>query len=922
MAMKSVREIQRRRGAEFVENSTYMNGSKSLNEELQKHPEDRAKTMVKFENSILLREAGSLMPLHETAGDEYNQESLAHVVTFNRILQELTGHSLSAEFLARIAKETPEDAKEETEMINTIVENRLGVSVFSSSHTFYPNFPEEVMKKDDAELYFNAAIYYAFGTYGLQLNGVYSAMKEAGIIEEETKRNPLLEVYKTKPKYIELKDIGQEGFLEYMKNTLHGNLMNNARRNDFLEYAHALCKENAVPEVDFFKIVEGPYSSKENEALTAAWLHDHGYDDVVFKNNLCKDAKDILRVISDISLKNGAANGVQAGFYGKDKPIVRPENIRSTKSFDVRLNKQDKIFIKRLMEKDKHLMLNIAQDKDLWKKVMRNIDARKGPEKVVKAFDDLAKDNFGKVMTPNAEIDAVLKEIEKADKLPEIDENISAYRARDYKSDAIKKLVEIARKAPGAYMRRAVEITKKTLDKTAGTDADANTRATNDDIGNLEWATEVAASYATPMVAQTVYNIVSKNDNSGNRITRTKDGVLLVERETEKLTDAQRKVLLDGIRRGAPFRNFSGVKFYIDKKLYDIKAPQRQDVEASNGSPYSRGSVINVDEKKNLIMFGVHWGPYQGEQGRTDIDLHIIAVKDMDALARGKDGDTEDVGFSNLKTSFAVHSGDYTESDPNDDGTGAEEFVVVDKKKLKEAGFRYVVPHINSFNGPFRDNPTVKMVMMQREGSLSSFKVRGQVKNGTQHPVFNGEIYEPSLAQLSIGITATGKDVYPLAYDLEENKMVWLDIEAKGLAISNGTKEWSTQQLDARGRFFNYGPGSDRLQTIGLGYLNAKNSPAPSIGQLAEAVLLNPLDGGEKVDDMSKADVIFVPEPLESSPEGARVFAATDKNLMWDLLCTGEMAKELGQPEPEKNNERDNERDDCGPSYDDDEYMY
>ena len=32
------------------------------------------------------------------------------------------------------------------------------------------------MKKDDAELYFNAAIYYAFGTYGLQLNGVYSAV--------------------------------------------------------------------------------------------------------------------------------------------------------------------------------------------------------------------------------------------------------------------------------------------------------------------------------------------------------------------------------------------------------------------------------------------------------------------------------------------------------------------------------------------------------------------------------------------------------------------------------------------------------------------------------------------------------------------------------------------------------------------------
>lgn len=918
MPMKSVREIQRRRGAEFVAESSYFNGDKALNKQLTENPQDKKKTMVKYENDILLRESQSLMPLHKATEDEYNQESLAHVMTFNRILQEQTGRSLSAEFLMHIAKETPEEAKEETQMIDECVNERLGSSVFGNSHTFYPNFPEEVMKKDDAELLFNAAIYYSFGTYGLQLSGVYDAMKESGIIEEETKRNPLLEFYKTSPKYIALKDIDQQGFFEYMKDTLHGNTMNNARREDFFAYAHALCKENAVPEVNFFKIVESPYSSKENEALITAWLHDHGYDDVVFKNNLCKDAKDILRVISDISLKNGAANGVQAGFYGKDKPIVRPENIRSAKSFDVRLNKQDKIFIKRLMEKDKHLMLNIAQDKDLWKKVMRNIDARKGPEKVVKAFDDFAKDNFGKIMTPNAEIDAVLKEIEKADKLPEIDENISAYRARDYKSDAIKKLVEIALKAPGTYMRRAVEITKKALDKTAGTDADANPRATNDDIGNLEWATKVAASYATPMVAQTVYNIVSKNDNSNNRITRTKDGVLLVERETEKLTDAQRKVLLDGINRGASYRSLSDVKFYIDKKLYDIKAPQRQDVEASNGSPYSRGSVIEPDEKKTLIMFGVHWGPYQGEQGRTDIDLHIIAIKDMDELAKGRGAEnTEDVGYYNPRTSFAVHSGDYTESDPNGDGTGAEEFVVIDKKKLKEAGFRYVVPHINSFNGPFRDNPTVKMVMMQREGNLSSFKVRSEAKNWTQHPVFNGEIYEPSLAQLSIGITAAGNDVYPLAYDLEENKMVWLDMEAKGLAISKGTKEWDTTQPDARNRLYSYGPSSDSLQTIGLGYLNAINSPAPSIGQLAEAVLINSPGGGETVDDMSKADAIFVPEPLESSPEGAKVFAATDKNIMWDLLCTGERVEELAEEVG-----KENEKDDYDPSYDDDEYMY
>lgn len=425
MAKKSVREIQKRRGAEFVENSTYMNGSKQLNDELQKHPEDRIKTMMNFENNILLRDSRSLMPFHEAAGDEYNQESLAHVVTFNHILHELTGYSLSAYFLERIAKEAPEDAKEETEMIDSYIKDRYGVSVFSSPHAFYPNFPEDVMKKDDAELYFNAAAYYTFGTYGLQIKGigVHNAIKEAGMIEEETKRNPLLGLYKTKEKRIDLlidrADISQQYFLGCMKEALHGNIMSETQRNDFLEYAHALCKENAVPEVDFFKIVEGPYASKENEALITAWLHDNGYDDIVFKNNLCKDAKVILPVISDISLKNGAANGAQPRFYGKDKPIIRPESIRSVKSFDVRLNKADKVFIKKLMNKDEHLKENVAQNKTLWKKVMRNIDARKGPERVVNVFDDLAKNNFKDIKTPNAEIDAVLKEIKEIDAHPD-----------------------------------------------------------------------------------------------------------------------------------------------------------------------------------------------------------------------------------------------------------------------------------------------------------------------------------------------------------------------------------------------------------------------------------------------------------------------------------------------------------------------
>ena len=914
MAKKSVREIQKRRGAEFVKNSTYMNGNKSLNDELQKHPEDRIKTMMKFENSILLRDSRSLMPFHETAGDEYNQESLAHVVTFNHILHELTGYSLSAYFLERIAKEAPEDAKDETEMIDAYIKDSLGVSVFSSPHTFCPNFPEEVMKKDDAELYFNAAAYYAFGTYGLQIKGigVNNAMKEAGRIEEEAKRNPLLELYKTKEKRIDLlidrADIGQQYFLGCMKEALHGNLMSETQRNDFLEYAHALCKENAVPEVDFFKIVEGPYASKENEALITAWLHDNGYDDIVFKNNLCKDAKVILPVISDISLKNGAANGAQPRSYGKDKPIIRPESIRSVKSFDVRLNKADKVFIKRLMNKDEHLKENVAQNKTLWKKVMRNIDARKGPERVVNVFDDLAKNNFKDIKTPNAEIDAVLKEIKEIDAHPDHDYT-------DKRFEANHKLMNIAEDYPEAFLRRVVEIARVAIPSDTSLMSDL---IPNDNYNYraIRFATATAAMHTSPLLTRTIDNLVQKNKAKGSetRIARTKNGTLLIEKEAAKLSPEQKLAISHGLcdaRQEKRF-DFFNIKFYVESELQNIKAPQRQDVEVSNGSPYSRGSVIEPDEKKNLIMFGMHWGPYMREKGDTDIDIHAFAIKDMDALAKGKgilNRDVEEISFSNPRTDFAVHSSSYTSSNQGGDWAGAKEFVVVDKKKAKEAGFRYIAMNVNSYRSPLRDNPA-KMVMMQREGNLSS-EVRSEAKDGTQHPVFDGEIDEPSLLG-AIGITASGKESCPLVYDLEKNKIVWLDMEIKGMAISKGAKEWSHDNSKDGG----YIPSGDSktlhngacnkhtLQALALGYLNAVNSPAPSISELVDDIFFGQrYYNGTKTDNIREADVIFdtKPAPPWCYPLGAKVFAATDKHRMWYLLCTGEDVPEF---EKEMQNER------------------
>lgn len=490
----------------------------------------------------------------------------------------------------------------------------------------------------------------------------------------------------------------------------------------------------------------------------------------------------------------------------------------------------------------------------------------------------LQKNDFGLAETKNAALEKIINSLSKAE-------------TKDEMKSALENLDDkIAGGSSGLIMRRAVEITKKAARSELSDDVReyVNNRLT-DIIAR-------AAGHVPPIVSETVKNIAEKNDFQ-DRIARTKNGVILIERETENLTEDQRKILINGIKEGLKDAHDylfpTAAKVYIDPALDKIKAPQRADAEASNGSPYSRGSVIDGDKNKTLIMFGVHWNTYKGED--SDIDIHAIAIKDLKALAKGDMKDVSDVGFFQPKTSFAVHSGDYTESDPNGDGSGAEEFIVVDKEALKKAGYRYLGVHVHDYNGVFRGNDTIKMVMMQREGSLSNFNVGKEAKS-THHPVFNGEIYEPSLASVSIGLTGTKKSEFPLIYDAEKDNFIWLDMEARGLAVSDGTREWGKDGEDEKNHISNpsfdgYGLDTSTSQSLALCALQVMNNPSPTIGQMARDYVECYPHGKTLVSSIEDADLAFVKDNLETAPEGTVVVPATDKGRVWDVLCSGEEAR-------------------------------
>jgi len=190
---------------------------------------------------------------------------------------------------------------------------------------------------------------------------------------------------------------------------------------------------------------------------------------------------------------------------------------------------------------------------------------------------------------------------------------------------------------------------------------------------------------------------------------------------------------------------------YIDPILKQHLIPFSQRSASKTLRTLVRGSKLEMSEGDTIRFF--LWfkeGMANGKHtGRADIDLSAVMYDENWNYV-------EHISYTNLRSSKyqAAHSGDIT-SAPH----GACEFIDIDIPSVVRYGGRYIVTSLNSFTGQSYCNlPECFAGWMMRK-----------------HPN-SGEIFEPSLVEQRIDISADTQIAIPVILDLADRTIVWCDL--------------------------------------------------------------------------------------------------------------------------------------------------
>lgn len=192
-------------------------------------------------------------------------------------------------------------------------------------------------------------------------------------------------------------------------------------------------------------------------------------------------------------------------------------------------------------------------------------------------------------------------------------------------------------------------------------------------------------------------------------------------------------------------------KAYVDPQLARFVVPFSQRSASKSLLTLARGSRLPLPDAPTVRFF-LWWkeGEVAGKPtGRVDIDLSATFYS---AAWRYRGH----VSYTNLKSARfgTVHSGDIT-SAPN----GACEFIDVDLSRARSAGARYLITSVQAFTSqPFCDLPECFAGWMARREPAS------------------GEVFEPATVKDKVDLGANGRISVPVVIDLEEREVYWADL--------------------------------------------------------------------------------------------------------------------------------------------------
>lgn len=680
-------------------------------------------------NEILFALTGKVeIPEQDTGIKE-----LETALTFNKELSRY-GYTLTLDGIFKLATNDKETIKQIADDISAVLDDAVGISDFASSHPFYPDFPEQVMKTDEAELYMNALIYYLFAqTPSKEMTNIANQLREMLVGEATIEREPL-EYEKIKD---ELKPLApaDEKELEKSFYTLIQGPNLSVSQYEYLK-AYAAAVPNWQKEI----FADNPMTIPSHETLAKVAMINYDQKNLENLKSLLTKSEDVLRFAAVLS---------------GQKDAKRERYMDANLSFG--LKHSNKLFkftrpeqrcIKELLENSPDLYFSIWQRQAMWEKIMQRLDTNDARYPRVKgAFDNLHNKN--KVLENGQPIR------EPADNV--LNKIIEEHRnGGEYENERVRAFAE---QYPSHFARNIARFAHEGIDIHLLGDL---VRETMKDV----------PSFQKLKLAE----FIDKSGDWAYRIATNKKGrSAILPNENRQFSQEAKDVLItalhDSVKENLASPEPTSLKtIYIDEELKNRTLPLRNTRDASKGATLTKYSTIAGKEDKNITAFGIFWKNAGDE--RADIDLSVNAYTE----------DGREVGhvyFGNLRESWAVHSGDYTSGMISLEINGAEEFIFADKQRMRDLGIRYLIPQVHGFNRPFNEAESVRFMFMEKNGSLNMVdEIDRGYKMVEQPPMFDGEIVNPSEIELSFRLTQNSNMATPFIYDLKEDKYIWVDLVA------------------------------------------------------------------------------------------------------------------------------------------------
>jgi hypothetical protein len=654
------------------------------------------------------------------------------------------GYTLSLEALTALSHCSMDEIVEFKEMFTSIIDKEIGVSDFHSSQPFYPGFPQQVMEKSEAELYFNSFVYYLFGqTDNPEMTAIANDFRNSISNEHPTEWEPLPE---SEFKNLKVINLAKENELERMLyNRTQALNMSDSQFEDMQLYA----KNHPDWLNRIFDIEELEIPSHETRAKLAYLAHTQG--DNLSMKRLLRHAEDVLRYASFLMHTKGSRyNHMNANL---DYNYKNNNNL-------FKFSKPEQREIKDLLNSCPDLFTSIWHRPELFEKLKNRINAKdKRYNRVVKAFDNLSNKKKVDELGNPIENDILKKALQEI---------------RDYYQT--NGLVPFATKNPKIFMRNVVNFAEA-LEFSFDLFNDSEVA---DKIKNqFASAIHIAATSVPVSQALDLKNYFINTENINERpfnatYAPRKNGYMVYENKqfiSKEIRDFIIQELEQTIVKKTSEFKLQG-KVYIDDELKNRKVPTRSIRSASKGNIVTQYSTVPCNTEKNIVAAGIFWKNAGDE--RADIDLSTAFITE--------NGYYESVYYNHQKNAFACHSGDYTNGIISEEINGAEEFIFIDKQKAKEHDIKYIIFNVHGFSKKFSEAESVRFCLMNKDGSLNDVTPMKDIDDYDYDycttalpPKFKGEIVNPTEIDFSCQLTQNATQAAPAMYDVEHDAFIFLD---------------------------------------------------------------------------------------------------------------------------------------------------